>query len=87
LDAIEYVDFDDLIDDFMDLFHPESASVVYNVNLTDVTKVKPNFELLHSLFRWAAIETMQCTIDDTTQLLVANLRYAESRLAFPFTCL
>jgi hypothetical protein len=30
-DAMEYVDFDDLVDNFMDLLHPESVCVVYNV--------------------------------------------------------
>jgi hypothetical protein len=57
-DASEYVDFDDLVDDFMDLLHPKSVSVVYNVNLTDVVKVKPNFELLRPLFGWAPIDTI-----------------------------
>jgi hypothetical protein len=27
-DALEHVDFDDLVDDFMDLLHPKSVSVV-----------------------------------------------------------
>jgi hypothetical protein len=66
-DAKEYVDFDDLVDDFMDLLHPEYVSVVYNVNLTDVVKVNPNFELLLPLFGWAPIETIQRTFDVTTQ--------------------
>jgi hypothetical protein len=66
-DAIEYVDLDDLVDYFMYLLHPESVSVVYNVNLTDVEKVKPNSELLRPLFGWAPIDTIQQTIDVTTQ--------------------
>jgi hypothetical protein len=33
-DAIENVDSDDLVDNLMDLLHPESVSDVYNVNLT-----------------------------------------------------
>jgi hypothetical protein len=65
-DAIEYVDFDDLADDFMDLLHPEIVSVVYNFNLTDVVKVKPNLELLRPLFCWAPIDTIQCTFVVTT---------------------
>jgi hypothetical protein len=67
-DAIEYVDFDDLVDDFMDLLHPESVSIVYNVNLTHVVKVKPNFELLSPLFGWAPIDTIQHTFDVSTQI-------------------
>jgi hypothetical protein len=67
LDSIECVDFDDLVDDFMDLLHPESVSVIYNVNLTDVAKVKQHFKLLRSLFGWAPIDTIQHTIDVTTQ--------------------
>jgi hypothetical protein len=74
-DAIEYVDFDDLVDDFMDLLHPESVSVVYNVNLADVVKVNPNFELLRPLFARAPIGTIQCTFDVTTQF-AHGLRYA-----------
>jgi hypothetical protein len=66
-DDIQYVDFNDLVDYFMDLLHPEIVSVVYNVNLTDVVKVKPNFELLHPLFGWDPIDTIQRTFDVTTQ--------------------
>jgi hypothetical protein len=40
-DATEYVDFDDLVDDFMDLLHPESVIVEFNVTLTDFANVKP----------------------------------------------
>jgi hypothetical protein len=66
-DAIEYVDFDALVDDFMDLLHPESVSVVYNVNLTDIAKVYPILELLRPLFGWPPIDTIQQTFDFTTQ--------------------
>jgi hypothetical protein len=65
-DAIEYVDFDDLVNDFMDLLQPESVSDVYNVNLADVAKVIPNFELLCPLFGWAPIDTIQRTLYVTT---------------------
>jgi hypothetical protein len=67
-DAIEYIDFNDLVDAFIDVLHPESVSVVYNVNLTDVAKVKPNFEILHLLIGWDPIDTIQRTFDITTQL-------------------
>jgi hypothetical protein len=66
-DSVKYVDFNHLLDDFMDLLHPESVSVVYNVNLTDVTKVNPNFELLRPLFGWSPIDTIERTSDKTTQ--------------------
>jgi hypothetical protein len=65
-DAIEYVDLDDLVDDLIDLLHPESVSVVYKVNLTDVVKNKPNFELLPPLFGWDPIDTIQRMFDVTT---------------------
>jgi hypothetical protein len=42
-------------------------SALYNANLTDVAKVKPNFELLRPLFVWAPIDTIQRTFDVTTQ--------------------
>jgi hypothetical protein len=64
-DAIEYVDFNDLVDAFMDLLHPESVIDVYNVNLADVVKVKPNFELVSPLLSWTPID--QRMFDVTTQ--------------------
>jgi hypothetical protein len=57
-DANEFVDYDDLVDDLMDNLHPESISVVYDINLIDIAKVKPNFALLHPLFGWATTETI-----------------------------
>jgi hypothetical protein len=39
-DAIEYVDFNDLVDDFMDLLHPESVSVVFTVFLNSARNCK-----------------------------------------------
>jgi hypothetical protein len=50
----------------MDLLHPESVSVLYNFNLADAVKVKSIFELLHPLFGWAPIDTVQYTFDVTT---------------------
>jgi hypothetical protein len=66
-DAVEYVDFDDHANEFLDLWHPESVSVVYNVILIDVAEVKPNFELLCPLICWAPIDTIQSTFDVTIQ--------------------
>jgi hypothetical protein len=65
--AVQDATFDDVVDDVMDLLHPESVSVVYNVNLTDVAKVKPNFELLRPLFGWSCIDIIPCTFDVSTQ--------------------
>jgi hypothetical protein len=60
-DAIENEYFNDLVDEFMYLLHPESVSVVYNVHLTDVAKINPNFELLSPMFGGAPIDTIQHT--------------------------
>jgi hypothetical protein len=51
----------------MDNLHPESVSVIYDINLNDIAKDKPNFVLLRPLFGWAPTETMQQTFDVTTQ--------------------
>jgi hypothetical protein len=66
-DAIEYIDFDDLVDDLFDTIHPERVNDIYEIQLTDVSKVKPNFELLRPLFGWAPADTIKRTFDVTTQ--------------------
>jgi hypothetical protein len=66
-DAVEYVDFDDLVDDFIYLLYPESVSVLYIVNLTDASKVNLNFKLLHPLFGWDFLDTIQHTFGVITQ--------------------
>jgi hypothetical protein len=87
-DAIEYVYFDDLVDDFMDLLHPESVSVVYNVNLADVVKVKPNFELLRPLFCWAPIDTLQLLFNITTQFACSRVSDTlKQHWRSPFPCM
>jgi hypothetical protein len=70
----------------MDLLHPESVSVVYNVNLTDFVKVKHNFEFLRPLFAWAPTDTIQRTFDVTTQFArgkVSNTLKQQWRSRFP----
>ena len=66
-DAVEYTDYDDLVDDLIDTLNPECVNEIYDVKLTDVTNVKPNFELLRPLFGWAPIDTIKKTFDVTTQ--------------------
>jgi hypothetical protein len=66
-DANEFVDYDDLVDDLVDNLHLESVSVTYDINLTNIAKVKPNFALLRPLFGWAPTETIQQKFDVTTQ--------------------
>jgi hypothetical protein len=66
--------------------HPESVCVVYNVKLTDVAKVEPIFELLHPLFCWAPVDTIQCTFDVTTQFArgrVSDTPKQDCRSRFP----
>jgi hypothetical protein len=66
-DAVEYSDYDVLVDDLMDTLYPEEVKDIYDVNLTDVHNVKPNFELLRPLFGWAPSDTIKRTFDVTTQ--------------------
>ena len=51
----------------IDAVHPESVSDVYDINLTDVSQVKANFELLRPLFGWAPADTIKKTFAVTTQ--------------------
>jgi hypothetical protein len=50
------IDFNDIVDDFMDALHPEIVSGVYNINLTHIAKVTPTFEILRPSFCWDPIE-------------------------------
>ncbi|MFA9289401.1 MAG: reverse transcriptase domain-containing protein, partial [Weeksellaceae bacterium] len=77
-DAIEHIPFDDLVDDLMDAAYPESVSDVYDIHLTDIKQVKPNFELLRPLFGWAPADTIKKTFDVTTQF--ARGRVTDTRL-------
>jgi hypothetical protein len=47
--------------------HLAVVSNVYDLNLTDVAKVKPDFALLRPLFGWAPADTIKKTFDVTTQ--------------------
>jgi hypothetical protein len=66
-DAIEFIDFDDLVDNLMDDVHPDVVNDVYDINNVDVSQVKPNFELLRPLFGWAPADTIKRTFAVTTQ--------------------
>jgi hypothetical protein len=66
-DAAMYTDFSDIVDNVIDNVHLVVVSNVYDLNLTDVTKVKPDFALLRPLFGWAPADTIKKTFDVTTQ--------------------
>jgi hypothetical protein len=65
-DDVMYTDFSDIVDDVIDNVHPGVVSNVYDVNLTDIAKVKPDFALLCTLFGWAPADTIKKTFDVTT---------------------
>ena len=44
-DAVEYTAYDDLVDDLIDVLNPECVIATYDVKVTDIINVKPNFEL------------------------------------------
>jgi hypothetical protein len=45
-DACEFLDFDDLVDDLLDVVQPDEVSDIYGVHSSEVSKVTPNYELL-----------------------------------------
>jgi hypothetical protein len=47
--------------------HPKLVCYIYGINVSDVTPVKPNFELLRPLFGWAPADTIKRTFAVTTQ--------------------
>jgi hypothetical protein len=53
--------FDDLVDDLIDELHPKLVCNIYGINVSNVTPVKPNFELLRPLFGWAPADTIKRT--------------------------
>jgi hypothetical protein len=67
VDAVMYTDFSDIVDDVIENVHLAVVNSVYDLNLTDDAKVKPDFALLRSLFGWASADTMKKTFDVTTQ--------------------
>jgi hypothetical protein len=66
-DTKECFNFDDLVDDIIDELHPKLVCDIYGINVSDVTQVKPNFELLRPLFGWAPANTIKRTFAVTTQ--------------------
>jgi Reverse transcriptase (RNA-dependent DNA polymerase) len=66
-DALSYVDIDEIVDDVIDLVNPEMVKNVFDINLTDINKIKPDYELLRPLFGWAPADTIKKTFDVTTQ--------------------
>jgi hypothetical protein len=85
-DAVMYIDFSDIVDDVIDNVHPGVVSNVYDLNLTDVAKVKPDFALPCPLFGWAPADTIKKTFDVTTQYargLVSETLKQHWRSRFP----
>jgi hypothetical protein len=76
-DAVMYTKFSDTVDYGIDSVQLEVVSNVYDFNLTDVSKVKPDFAFLRPLFGWAPTDTIKKTFDVTTQ-------YARGRVSDTF---
>jgi hypothetical protein len=66
-DSMECVDYDDLVDDFIDAHNPTVVDNIYNVTAAKVMSQPPNFELLRPLFGWAPTDTIKRTFNVTTQ--------------------
>jgi hypothetical protein len=66
-DAIELLDYDDMVDDLLDLWHPANVCGTYGVNMASVTNQQPDFNLLRRLFGWAPSERIKRTFSVTTQ--------------------
>jgi hypothetical protein len=85
-DKVQCFDFDDLVDDLLDELHPKRIYDIYGINVSDVTPVKPNFELLRPLFGWASADTIKRTFAVTTQFargLVSDTLKQHWRSRFP----
>jgi hypothetical protein len=72
-DAVMYIDFSDIVDDVIDTLHPEVVTNVYNLNLTDVAKVKLDFALLCPLFGWAPADTIKMPFDVATNVVECQI--------------
>jgi hypothetical protein len=66
-DAVEFLNYDDMIDDLIDLWQPTNICGKYGVNMASVTNRQPDFNLLRPLFGWAPSETIKRTFSVTTQ--------------------
>jgi hypothetical protein len=65
--VLEFIDFDEQVDDLLDTIHPEVVSDIYGVHSTEGSKVDPNFDLLHPLFGQAPADTIKRTFSVMTQ--------------------
>jgi hypothetical protein len=54
-------------DDLLVTVHPETVSDIYGIHSSEISKVVPNFDLLHPLFDWAPADTIKRTFGVTTQ--------------------
>jgi hypothetical protein len=70
-EMVECFDFDDLVDDLLDDLHPQRVFDLYGNNVSDVTAVKPNFELCshNPVCSWS------------------SFRHSQATLAFLFSCM
>jgi hypothetical protein len=66
-DAVMYTAFSDIVNNVIDKAHPAVVSNVYDLNLTNFAKVRPDFALLCPLFGRAPADTVKKTFDVTTQ--------------------
>jgi hypothetical protein len=85
-DAREFLDFDDQVDDLLNTVHPKAVNDIYGVHSSEVSKVTPNYELLHSLFGWAPDNTIKRIFAVTTQYArgrVSDTLKQHWRLRFP----
>ena len=66
-DAVEFLDCDDMVDDLIDLSHPEHMCATFGVNMATVAPRQSDFDLLRPLFGWAPSETIKRTFSVTSQ--------------------
>jgi hypothetical protein len=48
-DACEFLDYEDQVDDLIYTVHPETASDIYGIHPSEISKIAPNFDLLRPL--------------------------------------
>ena len=69
LEAHDFNDYDNVLDDIMDSKHPEILQCVYGVPPVASATSKGGFELLLPFLSWTPSETIQLSIEKTTQYL------------------
>jgi hypothetical protein len=75
-----------LVDDVLDKFYPDSINSTNKVNISNISPVKQNFELLRPLFGWTPADTIRRNFNLTTQYArnrVSNTLKQHWRSCFP----